>query len=261
MNFNLKDKKALVCGSSRGIGKAVAIELALLGATITLIARHEDTLKQTLSELDKKQNQHHDYLIADFSKPDELKKIIHSKTAATTYHILINNTGEPPSGNIIDATEEQFLQAFQSHLICNHILTTATVPGMKQAGYGRIINIISTSVKIPLRGLGVSNTIRAAVANWSKTMANELAPFGITVNNILPGATKTQRQIQLNKAKSEKTGIAIAELEKESLKEIPMNRFAEPSEVAAAAAFLATPAASYITGINVPVDGGRTGSL
>jgi 3-oxoacyl-[acyl-carrier protein] reductase len=261
MNLNLKDKNALVCGSSQGIGKAVAIELALLGANVTLVARHEDVLKQTLNELDKKQNQHHDYLIADFSKPDELKKLIQTKTATTTYHILVNNTGGPPSGNIIDATEEQFLQAFQSHLICNHILATALVSGMKQAGYGRIINMISTSVKIPLRGLGVSNTIRAAVANWSKTMASELAPFGITVNNVLPGATNTQRITQLYKAKSEKTGKSIAELEKDSLKEIPMNRIGEPSEVAAAAAFLATPAASYITGINVPVDGGRTGCL
>jgi len=261
MNLNLKDKNALVGGSSQGIGKAIAIELALLGANVTLVARNEEALKQTLSELDIKQNQQHDYLIADFSKPEELKKLINAKIKTTTYNILVNNTGGPAGGNVVDATEVQFLQAFQSHLICNHILATALIPGMKQNGYGRIINVISTSVKIPLKGLGVSNTIRAAVANWSKTMANELAPFSITVNNVLPGATKTQRLTQLNKAKSEKTGIAIADLEKETMKEIPMGRFADPSEIAAAAAFLASPAAGYITGINVPVDGGRTGSL
>ena len=133
--------------------------------------------------------------------------------------------------------------------------------GMKQAGYGRIINIISTSVKQPLKGLGVSNTIRAAVANWAKTLSLELAPFGITVNNVLPGATKTQRLSSLIEAKSVKTGHSIESLEQEMKAEIPMARFAEPAEVAAAVAFLASPAAAYISGINVPVDGGRTGCL
>lgn len=261
MNLNLNDKNALVCGGSQGIGKAAAIELALLGANVTLVARKEDTLKQTLNELNTKQNQQHDYLVADFAKPEQLKTIIQDKIKTTRYNILVNNTGGPAGGNIVDASEEQFLQAFQSHLICNHILTTSLIPSMKQLRYGRIINVISTSVKIPLKGLGVSNTVRAAVANWSKTMANELAPFGITVNNVLPGATKTQRLVQLNKAKSEKSGVSEDELEKEMVKEIPIGRFADPSEVGAAIAFLATPAASYITGINLPVDGGRLGCL
>ena len=179
----------------------------------------------------------------------------------TTYQILVNNTGGPAPGNIVDATPAQFESAFRSHLVCNHILATLLIPGMKRSGYGRIINIISTSVKIPIRGLGVSNTIRAAVANWSKTLANELAPLAITVNNILPGATETERLQEVIRGIAAKTGKHIDDIEQEWMNEIPMKRFADASEIAAAAAFLASPAASYITGINLPVDGGRTGCL
>jgi 3-oxoacyl-[acyl-carrier protein] reductase len=261
MNLNLAGKNALVCGSSKGIGKAIAIELSLLGANITLTARNEDSLMEALKELDTSMGQKHDFILADFSKPDELKELVTHQLRDTTYQILVNNTGGPPAGNIVDATPSQFESAFRSHLICNHILATLLIPGMKHNGYGRIINIISTSVKIPIKGLGVSNTIRAAVANWSKTMANELATFGITVNNILPGSTNTDRLQEINKNKAQKSGISLEEIEKEMVKEIPMRRIGDPSEVAAAAAFLASPAASYITGINIPVDGGRTGSL
>jgi 3-oxoacyl-[acyl-carrier protein] reductase len=176
-------------------------------------------------------------------------------------HILVNNTGGPSGGPIADAKTDDFEKTFRQHLICNHILAQAFLPGMKESGYGRIINIISTSVKQPLKGLGVSNTIRAAVANWSKTLATEIAATGVTVNNVLPGATATKRLSTLIEAKSLKTGKAAIDLEKEMLDEIPMGRFAHPSEIAAAVAFLASPAASYITGINIPVDGGRTGSL
>jgi 3-oxoacyl-[acyl-carrier protein] reductase len=174
---------------------------------------------------------------------------------------LINNTGGPKSGPIVDAEVSEFLAAFNQHLICNHILMQAVVPGMKAAGFGRIINIISTSVKQPLPNLGVSNTIRGAVASWSKTLANELGAFGITVNNVLPGATNTQRLTEIAKVKADKTGESIAEILAEMGQESPMKRIAEPEEVAAAVAFLASPAASYINGINVPVDGGRTKSL
>jgi 3-oxoacyl-[acyl-carrier protein] reductase len=174
---------------------------------------------------------------------------------------LINNTGGPKGGPIVTAETSEFLAAFNQHLICNHILMQAVVPGMKAVGYGRIVNIISTSVKQPLPNLGVSNTIRGAVANWSKTLANELAPFGITVNNVLPGATNTQRLTEIAKAKAEKTGESVADILNEMGQESPMKRIAEPQEVAAAVAFLASPAASYINGINVPVDGGRTKSL
>lgn len=262
MNMDLTGKHALVCGSTQGIGKAVALELAMLGATITLIARDEKKLGDVKNELSTEKNQKHDFLVADFSLPDALKvKVEEHLWKSGPAHILVNNTGGPPGGPITDASPDEFLNAFNAHLLCNHILMQAVMEGMKEAGYGRIINIISTSVKQPLKGLGVSNTIRAAVANWAKTLSVELAPFGITVNNILPGATKTQRLQSLIHNKSEKTNHTVSAITDEVLKEIPAGRFGEPSELAYAVAFLASPAAAYINGINLPVDGGRTGSL
>jgi 3-oxoacyl-[acyl-carrier protein] reductase len=262
MELNLNGKRALVGGSTQGIGKAVAMELASLGADITLIARNENTLKSVCKELPSAQGQHHHYIIADFTEPELLKAALTDYLEkGNTINILVNNTGGPPGGPVAVAQTNEFEAAFRQHLICNHILATACINGMKQSGYGRIINIISTSVKQPLKGLGVSNTVRAAVANWSKTLATELAPFGITVNNVLPGATKTQRLASLIESKSSKTGKSVADLEKEMMAEIPMGRFAFSEEIASAVSFLASPAASYITGINVPVDGGRTGCL
>ena len=259
MNLDLKGKNALICGSTQGIGKAAAIELAKLGANVILAARNEIKLKETQTELDVTQNQQHAYICADFSNPEELKSKIESYLQnKKVLHILVNNTGGPPAGTISLAKPEEFLNAFTNHLICNHILAQALIPGMKAEKFGRIINVISTSVKQPLPGLGVSNTIRAAVANWAKTLANEVASFGITVNNVLPGATNTGRLQSLFENKSLKTGKSIDEIKQEMLQEIPANRFAESNEIANAIAFLASPAAAYITGINVPVDGGRT---
>jgi 3-oxoacyl-[acyl-carrier protein] reductase len=261
MNLDLKGKTALVCGSTQGIGKASAIELALLGANVTLVARNEDKLKHCLTELDNTLGQYHQYLVADFEKPDQVREQVIKFTAKHNVHILINNTGGPPAGLAINAKEEDFVKAFSSHLLCNHILVQACVEGMKHEKYGRIINVISTSVKIPLRNLGVSNTIRGAVANWAKTLSVELAPFGITVNNVLPGATMTGRLEAIINNQASKTGKAFEEAKEEMTKEIHAGRIGEAREVAAAIAFLATPAAAYINGINVPVDGGRTGSL
>jgi 3-oxoacyl-[acyl-carrier protein] reductase len=261
MDLNLKQKNAIVCGSTQGIGKAAAIEIAWLGANVTLIARDEEKLKATVNELDSSKGQTHNYIVADFLKAEELKKKMEEHVAKNEAHILVNNTGGPSGGEIINANIEEFRITFNQHLICNHILAQAVVPAMKKAKYGRIINIISTSVKQPIKGLGVSNTIRAAVANWAKTLSLELAPFNITVNNVLPGFTDTGRITQLLKAKSEKTGKTIDELKKELLSEIPAGRMATAAEVAAAVAFLASPAAAYINGINIPVDGGRTGNL
>ena len=261
MNLSLEGKYAIICGSTQGIGFAVAEELALLGANCTLIARNEEALKTAIKTLDIALRQQHNYLIADFTNPEELKKIIEKHVMEHPVHILINNTGGPAAGPIIDATEDAFLNTFNQHLICNHILTKAVVPSMKKEGYGRIINIISTSVKIPLKNLGVSNTIRGAVASWAKSMANELGQFNITVNNILPGFTATQRLSTLieNIAKRGNTVVDIVE---ENMKEeVPMKRFADASEIAAVAAFLASPAASYVNGTSIPVDGGRTGSI
>lgn len=260
MNLDLTGKHALVCGSTQGIGKAAAIELAALGASVTLIARNEPRLKSALADLGG--NGKHDYIVADFSDPNALKQAVEDYLRKERQiHILVNNTGGPPGGPVSEAKQEEFIQAFSNHLLCNHILVQALLPGMKDAKYGRIINVISTSVKIPLRGLGVSNTIRAAVANWAKTLSVEVAPFGITVNNVLPGATATQRLSSILDTKTQKAGISREEAEKEMLHEIPAGRFGTPEEIAAAIAFLSTPAAAYINGINVPVDGGRTGSL
>lgn len=261
MNLDLSGKRAVVCGSTQGIGKASAIELALLGASITVIARDEQKLQQTVKALSTSAAQHHDYIVADFNFPDDLKKKVEHHASQNIVHIIINNTGGPPAGQAIDAKVDDFVKAFSSHLLCHHILVQAFVGGMKKAGFGRIINIISTSVKIPIRGLGVSNTIRGAVANWSKTLSVELAPFGITVNNVLPGATMTGRLESIIKTNADKNSKTFDDAKQEIVKEIPAGRIAEAREVAAAVAFLASPAASYINGINVPVDGGRTGSL
>jgi len=262
MNLDLKGKKAIVCGSTQGIGKAVAVELANLGASVTLVARNEAALKQTKSELNTSAGQIHSYMCVDFSEPNKLRDLMNAFMQRNNpIHILVNNTGGPPSGPIVSAKTEEFESAFTNHLLCNHIMTQACVDGMKMAGYGRVINIISTSVKAPLPNLGVSNTIRAAVANWSKTMANELGKFNITVNNVLPGATNTQRLKTIITNKATKNHLEVKSVEEEMMHEIPIGRFAEASEIANAVAFLASPAASYINGINLPVDGGRTPSL
>jgi len=261
MNLSLKEKNAVVCGSTQGIGLAIAKELALLGAHCTLVARNEEALKKVIGELDSSQLQHHNFLVADFSKPDEVRTTIEEHVKQQAVHILINNTGGPPAGMIMDAKEEEFLTAFNQHLLCNHILTKAVVPSMKKDGYGRIINIISTTVRIPLKNLGVSNTIRGAVASWAKTMANELGQFGITVNNLLPGNISTQRLSSLIDTNARVANTDKERIEQAMKNEIPMKRFGDPSEIAAVAAFLASPAGSYVSGVSIPVDGGKTGSI
>lgn len=261
LSLDLAGKTALVAGSTQGIGLASAQSLASLGASCVLIARNEESLKKAIATLDSSKGQAHQYLVADFQQPAQVQQVITDFVKANTIHILVNNSGGPAAGPVVGAQADNFLQAFQQHLICNHILATAVIEGMKQAAYGRIINIISTSVKIPLKNLGVSNTIRGAVASWAKTMANELAQYGITVNNVLPGATATGRLDAIINNKVAKTGIAHDEVEKEMLDEIPAKRFGKPEEIAALVAFLASPAAGYINGTSIPVDGGRTGSI
>lgn len=258
MNLQLQNKNALVCGSTQGIGRATALLLAEEGANVTLLARNEDKLKSVLQDLPNN-NQNHNYLVADFSKPNELKEVL--ETSHLQFHILVNNTGGPAGGPIFNATIGEFEKAFTQHLKCNHILVQNLVPFMKTECYGRVINVISTSVKQPLDGLGVSNTIRGAVASWSKTMANELGEFGITVNNVLPGATSTERLQEILKNKAAKTGLTIEKVAENMKNASPAKRFAKPEEIANAIVFLASEKASYINGINVPVDGGRTKSL
>tara|TARA_R110001606_G_scaffold117588_6_gene247217 strand:+ start:52272 stop:53048 length:777 start_codon:yes stop_codon:yes gene_type:complete len=258
MNLELKNKNALVCGSTQGIGKATAIMLAKEGANVTLIARNEEKLKAVLAELENNK-QCHSYLVADFSNPDELKAVL--ETTNLEFHILINNTGGPRSGAILDATLEQFQQAFTQHLLCNHILAQALVPFMKTQCFGRIINVISTSVKEPIPGLGVSNTIRNAVGNWAKTLSEEVASHGITVNNVLPGFTETERLVEIIKIKANIENTTIEQMTAIMKNYTPAKRFAKPEETASAIVFLASEKASYINGINLPVDGGRTKSL
>lgn len=261
--MTLSPYRALVGGSTQGIGRAVAEALATDGATITLVARDEAALRQVLAALPTPAGQTHRYLVADYADPTHLAATVAADLAAhpAGYQILINNTGGPPAGPLLAAAPAAFEAAFRQHVVCNQLLAQALVPGMQAAGYGRIINIVSTSVKVPLPGLGVSNTIRGAVASWAKTLANEVAAAGITVNNVLPGATVTQRHHALIAQKMQETGQTQAEVEAGILIGIPAHRFAQPAELAAVVAFLASPAAGYVTGTSIPVDGGRTGSL
>lgn len=261
MNLSLLGKNALVGGASAGIGRAVAIELAALGANVTLLARTENSLKEALASLDVSQGQRHGYITADFSDSKNLLEKVTALLERQIFHILVNNTGGPPGGPITEASGEAFLMAYHNHLLCNQLLAQAALSGMKSAGYGRIVNIISTSVKEPIENLGVSNTTRWAVAAWAKTWANEVGRFGITVNNVLPGYTRTGRLQEIIEKRAAASGQSIKAVETQMKNQIPLRRFAAPEEVAAAVGFLASPAAGYVNGINLPVDGGRTRSL
>lgn len=261
MNLSLHHKTAVVCGSTQGIGLAAAQELSLLGASCLLLARNKSALQHAIGLLDTTLGQQHHFAVADFAQPGEVAAALAPHLQTGPVHILVNNTGGPAAGLITDAATPDFEAAFKQHVVVNQLLAQAVLPGMKTAGYGRIINIISTSVKIPLPNLGVSNTIRAAVASWAKTWAAEVAHLGITVNNVLPGFTDTARLkslIQHTAQTQQKEETAVSAAMQSS---VPAKRFGTPAEVAALVAFLATPAAAYINGASIPVDGGRTGSI
>jgi len=261
MELSLQHKTALVCGSSQGIGKAIAVELSLLGATCILLSRNAQGLQQSITELASPQGQRHDFHVVDFTDIEALKILVARISNEHDIDILINNTGGPSAGPIATADPSAFQAAFSQHLVCNHILTQAVIPSMKRNGWGRIINVISTSVRIPLDNLGVSNTIRAAVASWSKTMSNELASFGITVNSLLPGFISTSRLDAVSESFAAREKVDKSEMQERMKNSVPAKRFGTPSEIAAVAAFVASPAASYLNGICIPVDGGRTGSI
>ena len=262
MQLDLSGRHALVCGASQGIGRACAIELALLGANVTVLARRGDVLAELVESLPRIHDaQRHGFIVADAGDTNVLRAHVERLVADAPLHILINNSGGPPPGTIVDAAPPDFLDALRKHLLANHVLVQAVLPGMRAAGWGRIVNIISTSVKEPIPGIGVSNTTRGAVASWAKTLSVELAPLGITVNNVLPGSTHTPRIEQIVAVRARKSGRDEQDVQREMTAEIPMGRFADPSETAAAVAFLASPAASYITGVSLPVDGGRMRSL
>ncbi len=264
MDISLKWKNALVCGSTQGIGRSIAFELASLGANVTLMARNQEVMQELVTELATTEHQFHDYIVADFSNSDEVKRAINKHKGArpeSPVHILVNNTGGPAPGPIELAETGAFTQAFNNHLVCNHILMQALVEGMKEAKYGRIINIISTSVKVPLDNLGVSNTIRGAVASWGKTLSNELGRFGVTVNNVLPGYTETPRLLQIIEEYAKDADMNVPSMVAKMESSVPLRRFAKTEEIAAVVAFLASPAASYVNGASITVDGGRTGAI
>lgn len=262
MNLDLTNKTALVCGASQGLGLACATELALLGANVIAVSRSEEKLQQAINSLDSSKGQQHHYLAMDLSNPEEVKKTVNDFLAkGNAIHILINNAGGPPSAPMIDTDAAEIEKAFRTHVISSHVLAQTIAPGMKDAGFGRIINIVSTSVKQPINGLGISNLVRAAVANWAKTLANEMGHFGITVNNVLPGYTNTDRLNYLFSKQAGDAGVQKEDILQKNISQIPAGRIGEPAEFGAAVAFLCSPAAAYINGINLPVDGGRTGCL
>ncbi|HET6602636.1 MAG TPA: SDR family oxidoreductase [Xanthomonadaceae bacterium] len=261
MNLGLGGRHALVCGASAGIGRATATVLAQMGAAVTVLARDEATLQALARSLPRTGSQQHGWIVADMFEIDPLRAKVEAVVSANPVQILVHNTGGPPGGPAHGAGVDAFRRAFEAHLVAGHTLLQAVLPGMREAGWGRVVNIISTSVKEPITGLGVSNTIRGAVASWAKTLAAELGPHGITVNNVLPGFTRTGRLDALIAERAGKSGRSTREVAEGMLAQVPAGRFAEPEEIAAAVAFLASPAAAYVNGINLPVDGGRTRSL
>ena len=261
MDLNLTGRHALVCGASEGIGRATAHELALLGADVTVLARREEVLRTVADELPRNDGQRHGWIAADVADTDVLRAKIESLVAAQPVHILINNTGGPPGGAVCNADTAAFLDAFNKHLVANHTLLQAVLPGMRTDGWGRVVNVISTSVREPIANLGVSNTTRGAVASWAKTLSRELAGDGITVNNVLPGFTETGRIAQILSDRAKATGQSEEQVAEGMRKTVPAGRFAQPAEVAAAIAFLCSPAAAYINGVSLAVDGGRMQSI
>lgn len=261
MNISLSGKTALVCGSAQGIGRAIAREFSLLGASCILLSRTEESLQAVVETLHNDGTQNHAYRVVDFQDVEAVKSVVDSLVATHEVDILVNNTGGPAAGPITEADTAAFESAFRQHLVCNHLLTQAVIPSMKKKNWGRIINVISTSVRIPLNHLGVSNTIRAAVASWAKTMSNELAQHGITVNSLLPGFIATARLDAVAESFADREKIDKTEMEKRMRDTVPAKRFGQPEEIAAVAAFLASPAAAYVNGVSIPVDGGRTGTI
>lgn len=256
-SWNLQGKTAVVCGASQGIGEATAKLLAERGARVIALARNEDKLQELMKSL---KGTGHKYFVIDLADTEALKKIL-PDLAKENVQILVNNSGGPKGGPLLEASIEEFEAPLKAHLKAAHLMVQTLVPSMKKSSYGRIVNIISTSVKNPIPGLGVSNTVRGAMANWSKTLAGELGGFGITVNNMLPGYIRTGRIESLMGAAAQKSGNTVDEVEEQWIKTIPAGRIGDPQEAAEGIAFLVSPAASYINGINLPIDGGRTPSL
>lgn len=261
MDLDLKGRHALVCGASQGIGQAAAVALAELGCTITILARNPAKLQSLRPILMQAGATETHLLVADLDDRADLeRKIAAHLEKAGPIHILINNTGGPPSGPLLAAKDDDFLKPYGRHLLASHLLTKLLVPGMKEAGYGRIVNVLSSSVREPIPGLGVSNTIRATMASWAKTLSRELPP-GVTINSILPGYVETERLAELSTEMGLRSGRGAQAIKEDWVKNTPEGRLGKPSELGAAIAFLCSPAASFIRGIVMPVDGGRLMSI
>lgn len=254
IEFNLTGRRAVVGGGTRGIGRAIVEAFAEAGASVTVAGRDRARLEETIAGLP---GSGHDIMLADSGDLAAVEQAVTDRAERGPVHILVNNTGGPAAGPASAADPEQFIQAFGMHLAAGQVMVRGFTPAMKEAGYGRIINVISTSVVTPIPGLGVSNTIRGAVANWGRTLAVELGAFGITVNNLLPGFTGTDRLASLFEGKAKRLGCTPEEIREQAIRSIPAARIAEPEELAAVALFLASPAGSYVNGVNLPVDGGR----
>ena len=261
MDLDLSGRHALVCGGSEGIGRAAAVELAKLGASVTLLARRDEVLREIAASLPREHGQRHGHLVADMADTAALRSAVEALAARQPVHILVNNTGGPPGGPAHAADVEAYLDAFRKHLVAGQLLLRAVLPGMRAARWGRIVNVISTSVYEPIANLGVSNTTRGAVASWAKTLSKELAGDGITVNNVLPGYTRTRRLEQILADRSAATGKSQDEVANAMLATVPAGRFAEAEETGGVIAFLCAPAAAYVNGQSIAVDGGRMQSI
>tara|TARA_B100000029_G_scaffold516704_1_gene632917 strand:- start:11227 stop:12027 length:801 start_codon:yes stop_codon:yes gene_type:complete len=262
LTTSIKGLNALICGSTSGIGYATANEFVKRGAKVTLFARNQNKLKEIINKFNDLNNQKCDYIVGDFNDPKNIEIELNKHLLKfNKYHILINNSGGPKGGPILEASNSEFLETFNRHLVCNHVISKALIPFMKKDNYGRIINIISTSVKQPIAGLGVSNTIRGAVASWAKTMSFEVAEMGITLNNILPGYIETERLNSIIEFKAKSNNQTKDSIINQMRSQIPAQRFGSAKEIAMAIAFLSSPAAGYINGVSLAVDGGRLTSI
>ncbi|WP_240099380.1 SDR family oxidoreductase [Thermomonas flagellata] len=261
MDLALHGRHALVCGASEGIGRAAALELAALGASVTVLARREAALREVVASLPRTPAQAHALLAADLADAEALRAAVDALAARAPVHILVNNSGGPPGGPAHAAPAAAYLAAFQQHLIAAQTLVQALLPGMRAARWGRIVNVVSTSVYEPIPNLGVSNTVRGAMAGWAKTLSRELGGDGITVNNVLPGYTRTRRLEQILAERSAATGKREDDVAQAMLASVPAGRFAEAHEPAGLIAFLCSPAAAYINGQSIAVDGGRMQSI
>jgi len=256
----LSGKRALVCGASRGIGRATALALAARGASVALLARDAEGLGR-VAEAIAARGGSAEVVPADLDDRDGLAATLSTRLAAGgPVHIWVNNTGGPPSGPLLNAPEAAFQAAFGRHVLAPQRILSALLPGMRAAGYGRIVNILSTSVREPIDNLGVSNLVRAAVAAWAKTLSRELPP-GVTINNILPGYTDTERLGELATAAAARGNRTADAVRADWQAQVPEGRLGHPDELAAVVAFLCSPAASYVRGVSLPVDGGRLRSM